>query len=97
MLAYLANTVIFILVGIVITEQAAVVFTKKDLLDIFVLYIGANFIRSEIKENHLTIQGACNDFSVLNEFQGGGLVFFFPSPLPITKRDFIPATGAGLI
>ena len=58
MLAYLANTVIFILVGIVITEQAAVVFTKKDLLDIFVLYIGANFIRSELrlkKENHLTI------------------------------------------
>ena len=45
MLAYLSNTVIFILVGIVITEQAAVVFTKKDLLDIFVLYIGANFIR----------------------------------------------------
>ncbi|XP_043218270.1 sodium/hydrogen exchanger 10-like isoform X2 [Amphibalanus amphitrite] len=45
MLAYLANTVIFILVGIVITEQAAVVFTNKDLLDIFVLYIGANFIR----------------------------------------------------
>ena len=45
MLAYLANTVIFILVGIVITEQAAAVFTKKDLLDIIVLYIGANFIR----------------------------------------------------
>ncbi|XP_014671188.1 PREDICTED: sodium/hydrogen exchanger 10-like [Priapulus caudatus] len=45
MLAYLANTLIFILVGVVITEQAMNDINEKDWFYMLVLYFGVNIIR----------------------------------------------------
>ena len=45
MLAYLANTLIFLLVGVAIVEKASDVIEEKDWLFIFVAYCGAIVIR----------------------------------------------------
>ena len=45
MLAYLANTLIFILVGVVISEQAVQALHDNDWFYILALYIGITVIR----------------------------------------------------
>ena len=45
MLAYLANTLIFILVGVVITEKAISDVTTNDWILLIALYFALNIIR----------------------------------------------------
>ena len=62
MLAYLANTLIFIMVGVVIMEKALNSLNEYDLFLLVVDYLGITVIRFVFKTNIPLLNSACYFF-----------------------------------